>query len=82
MTPEAELHYTRGRLHLRRGESLLPYAPAAKEMQLALDNFEKAKALEPQNPEIHYWMAHTLRHLELPKQALAAARFPFLEAQP
>ncbi|WP_395091206.1 AAA family ATPase [Armatimonas sp.] len=75
MTPEAELHYTRGRLHLRRGESLLPYAQAAKEMQTALENFERAKLLEPTNPEIHYWMAHTLRHLEQPDQALSAARF-------
>ncbi|WP_395145655.1 AAA family ATPase [Armatimonas sp.] len=75
MTPEAELHYTRGRLHLRRGESLLPYAQAAKEMQTALENFDRAKLLEPTNPEIHYWMAHTLRHLEQPDQALSAARF-------
>lgn len=75
MTPEAELHYTRGRLHLRRGESLLPYAQAAKEIQTALENFERAKALEPSDPEIHYWMAHALRHLEQPHQALDAARF-------
>ncbi len=79
MTPEAELHYTRGRLHLRRGESLLPYAQAAKEMQTALENFERAKLLEPTNPEIHYWMGHTLRHLEQPDQALSAARFALLK---
>lgn len=74
MTPEAELHYTRGRLHLRRGESLLPYATAAQEMRSALENFEKARALEPNHPEIHYWMAQTFRHLEQPVQARVAAR--------
>ena len=31
LTPEAELHYTRGMLHLRRGEAAMPYALAANE---------------------------------------------------
>lgn len=74
MTPKAELHYTRGRLHLRRGESLLPYAPSEKEMQTALENFERALALEPEHPEIHYWIAHTLRHLNRLTDARHAAR--------
>ena len=74
MTPEAELHYTRGRLHLRRGESLLPYAPSEKEMQTALENFEKALAIEPTHAEIHYWMAHALRHLSRTREARVAAR--------
>ena len=74
MTPEAELHYTRGRLFLRRGESLLPNASSAQEMHTALDHFEKARALEPNHPEIYYWMAQTFRHLGRPEQARSAAR--------
>ncbi len=74
MTPEAELHYTRGRLHLRRGESLLPNASSAQEMHTALDHFEKARALEPTHPEIYYWMAQSFRHLGKPEQARSAAR--------
>lgn len=31
LTPEAELYYTRGLLHLRRGESILPYAMSIRE---------------------------------------------------
>jgi transitional endoplasmic reticulum ATPase len=31
LTPEAELHYTRGLLHLRRGESVMPLAMAISE---------------------------------------------------
>lgn len=31
MTPEAELHFTRGLLHLRRGEAILPYALSFRE---------------------------------------------------
>jgi transitional endoplasmic reticulum ATPase len=31
LTPEAELHYTRGLLHLRRGEASMPYAMALEE---------------------------------------------------
>ncbi len=31
LTPEAELHYTRGLLHLRRGESVMPYSMALRE---------------------------------------------------
>ena len=72
MTPEAELHYTRGRLFLRRGESLLPNASSAQEMHTALDHFEKARALEPNHPEIYYWMAQTFRHLGRPEQARSA----------
>ncbi len=31
MSPAAELHYTRGLLHLRRGEAAMPYSMAARE---------------------------------------------------
>ena len=31
LTPEAELHFTRGMLHLRRGEAVLPYSMAVSE---------------------------------------------------
>ena len=31
LTSEAELHYTRGLLHLRRGEAVMPYAMAVRE---------------------------------------------------
>jgi transitional endoplasmic reticulum ATPase len=31
LTPEAELHFTRGLLHLRRGESILPYGMTVRE---------------------------------------------------
>ena len=31
LTPEAELHYTRGLLHLRRGEAVMPYSLAMRE---------------------------------------------------
>jgi transitional endoplasmic reticulum ATPase len=31
LTPEAELHFTRGLLHLRRGESILPYGMTIRE---------------------------------------------------
>ncbi len=31
LPPEAELHYTRGLLHLRRGEAIMPYAMAVRE---------------------------------------------------
>ncbi|MBC8102145.1 MAG: AAA family ATPase [Cytophagales bacterium] len=31
LTPEAELHYTRGLLHLRRGEAVMPYAMSLAE---------------------------------------------------
>ena len=31
LTPEAELHYTRGLLHLRRGEATMPYVMAMEE---------------------------------------------------
>src|SRR5690242_18861760 len=31
LTPEAELHFTRGLLHLRRGEAVMPYSMAVSE---------------------------------------------------
>jgi ATPases of the AAA+ class len=34
LTPEAELHYTRGLLHLRRGEAILPRAMSVREDQV------------------------------------------------
>jgi transitional endoplasmic reticulum ATPase len=74
VTPEAELHYTRGRLHLRRGESLLPYASATQEMQTALQQLTEASKLAPKHPEIYYWMAQTLRHLGQRDDAIVAAR--------
>ncbi len=33
LTPEAELHFTRGLLHLRRGEAVMPYSMALREDQ-------------------------------------------------
>lgn len=111
MTPEAELHFTRGLLHLRRGEAILPYALSfredkvppgvdiglallgkatvsaskalgntgwiedyKKEMNAALENFQRARELVPNHPEIHYRLAQVHRYLGQPDEARVSAR--------
>jgi len=86
LTPEAELHYTRGLLHLRRGEAVMPYSLAVSEEKappgtdvlmalLGLATVATSRALGQTKwiEEYRNEMREALRHLD--QAAALAPRF-------
>jgi tetratricopeptide (TPR) repeat protein len=90
LTPkESELHVLQGLLHLTR-INVSPMARGMKYSGLATESFEKAKALNPENPRAYYMLGSTKFNTpkmfgggpEAAKPYLAAAKDKYAQAKP